>query len=61
MKRPPPEPLKIGERVRLRGRPPVGVLLWVGDRLWSRVEWDGAVSGPRIVHLLELDRDLSLL
>jgi hypothetical protein len=55
--RPPPNTPDVGDRVRLRGRDPRGVLSRVDERKWSWVDWDAdAVAGPKIVYLFELER-----
>lgn len=52
--------LQIGERVRLRGREPRGVLRRVNESsLWAQVEWDAETPGPKHCHLKELERDLT--
>ncbi len=43
-----------GERVRLRGREPVGVLVrYDPESNWATVEWDA--TGPKICHRRELE------
>lgn len=45
----------VGDRVRLRGREPVGVLRQIdAESSWARVEWDSDAKGPDICHLREL-------
>jgi hypothetical protein len=45
-----------GDTVKLRGRPAVGVLLQVDNRLWSWVKWNDGTPAPRICHLYELEK-----
>lgn len=53
MKKPLPE---IGDKVKLRGREPVGTLKSINDRSWAKVEWEAGKEGPRFVHLQELEK-----
>ena len=50
------EAVKVGDRVKLRGRLPTGVLRHVDPvSKWARVEWDSEAVGPQIVHFKELE------
>ncbi len=56
-KPPPPMPPTVGDRVRLRGRAPVGIVKWIGNEMsWCEVEWDAGPQGPRLVHLHEIEK-----
>ena len=48
------EPLKVGQRVKLRGRGSAGVLAKFGkDSTWVVVKWDK--DGPLYVHVNEIE------
>jgi hypothetical protein len=47
--------LKKGDRVKLRGREPEGVIETMGsDNHWVCVHWDNNKKGPKYVHEFEL-------
>jgi hypothetical protein len=56
--------IREGDRVKLRGRSPIGVLRalrFPPQRdaqvpTWADVEWDADVRGPKICHLHELEK-----
>jgi hypothetical protein len=50
----PPQPAK-GDRVKLRGREPVGILSHREPNGWANVKWDEGCCGPKIVHINELE------
>lgn len=57
VKRPPANTPARGDRCRLRGRSPAGVLRTIDpDTNWAVVEWDAGKEGPKYVHLFELER-----
>lgn len=62
MKALPPDPLIIGDRVRLRGRGFTGILRTTGPRPgWAGVEWDSPRVnergiGPVVCHIAELEK-----
>jgi hypothetical protein len=61
---------KVGDRVKLKGREPVGTLRHVGfspdgkptegvyapTALWCTIDWDEATPGPKICHLREIEK-----
>lgn len=51
-----PLELTIGDRVKLRGRNPVGYIQQINSNSWCKVDWDICAIGPKIVHLNELER-----
>jgi hypothetical protein len=45
-----------GDRVKLKGREPQGVVKTMGkDDHWVRVDWDADKKGPKYVHEFELE------
>lgn len=56
MSKPPPNLPDIGDRVKLRGQNPRGVLEFFDNRKWAQVRWDEAFVGPALVHLHELEK-----
>lgn len=56
MSKPPPNTPAIGDRVKLRGQNPRGVLEFFDNRKWAQVQWDEAFAGPALVHLYELEK-----
>lgn len=48
--------MKVGQRVKLKGREPTGIIKAFGlSPQWVSVDWDSGVKGPKYVHVLELD------
>ena len=46
-----------GDRVKLKGRKPVGVIKTMGKNdNWVRVDWDCGRQGPKFVHLYEREK-----
>ena len=47
---------KRGDRVKLKGRIPFGVIHKMNDDdKWVTVEWDNSAPGPKYCHLYELE------
>ncbi len=48
--------LKKGDRVKLKGRIPEGVIKTMGvDNTWVVVDWDEGKEGPKYVDLYEVE------
>ena len=48
--------MKKGDRVKLKGREPIGFVKTMGsDNDWIRVNWDEGKEGPKYVHKFELE------
>ena len=47
--------MKKGDRVKLKGREPHGVIRAMSADQWVRVDWDEGKEGPKYVHELELE------
>lgn len=58
MAKPHKDPPLVGDKVRLRGRDPVGVIKAIGgpSNKWVAVKWDIEKSGPGMVHINELEK-----
>jgi hypothetical protein len=55
--KPPKNIPTIGERCRLRGRSPTGIVRTINaETNWTRVDWDEGCTAPLICHLHELER-----
>jgi uncharacterized protein YodC (DUF2158 family) len=50
--------LQIGDRVKLRGRSPKGIISKISSNTWVRVVWDIGSEGPRFVDIRELEKEL---
>ena len=50
-----PDMLDRGDRVKLKGREPCGVIQTMDDDHWVCVQWDKNKPGPKFVHEFELE------
>jgi len=51
------EQISHGDRVKLKGRVPAGVIEKMGvDSKWVSVNWDKETPGPKYCHLYEVER-----
>lgn len=59
MAKPPRPPVNTpapGDRVKMRGRDARGTLSRVNHLNWALVAWDDGATGPKVVHLFELEK-----
>jgi len=53
--------IRVGDRVKLKGREPQGIVVstrdYMGSDIWVRVDWDpDGAQGPKYVSVLEIDK-----
>ena len=46
----------LNDKVKLRGRSQEGILERIENKTWCIVKWTSEETGPKIVHLYELEK-----
>lgn len=45
----------VGDRVKLRGREPYGIIERINDMDWTFIKWESNPPGPKIVDIREVE------